>query len=78
MSWYKKHADETKEKPDIVEKVETFINRIHNLELVVKPEARKIRCGDKNLSYGLSDAISKYEGEKNTVLRNVCAKICLS
>lgn len=69
---------------ETIEKVETFIRRLHNLEYVITSEAREILYRDsqdqvpKNLADWLSRRIFSYEDNKDDEERQLFyAQLCL-
>lgn len=76
---------------ETIQKVENFIQRLHNGEIIITPEARNIRYGPiyqsaitplfqritKSLADHLSSTIWGYEQRKNDEQRNALASHCL-
>jgi hypothetical protein len=71
---------------DIFEKVETFIRRLHDMDISINEKAQSIPCKsalagkpETNLAMNLSDIISQYEAvkEKELAVRKTYALVCL-
>jgi cell division protein FtsB len=76
---------------ETIQKVENFIQRLHNGEIIITPEARNIRYGPirqygltpifqritKSLADYLSSTIWEYEQRKNDKQKNTLASHCL-
>ena len=69
---------------EIIEKVETFIQRLHDLDYIVTPEAKKIGYIDKqtnkeiSIAHSLSLHISRYEKNIDNELQLSFARLCLT
>lgn len=70
---------------ELIEKVETFIRRLHDLEYIITPEAQEFIYTDKktkkeiSLAHMLSRKISEYERNKdNEKMRSFYAESCYS
>jgi hypothetical protein len=71
---------------DIIERVETFIRRLHDMDICINKDAQTIPCNsvvagkpETNLAVNIGDAINQYEGSKAKSLeeRKKIAMVCL-
>ena len=65
-------SDTTKNKQnDVIEKVETFIQRLNDMDLVYTDRASEVKFGEKSIADGLALAITTYEEFKNSATPTV-------